>query len=178
MSTTLPFTYEDALKANAEWGFNCGPAALCSVLGMTPEEIRPHLGSFTGWTNPTMMSMWLTQLHPMHRLVDKTADRKKNFQWPIFGLVRIQFDGPWCDPGRPIAARYPHTHWIAIQPLPPTYLIFDVNNFEALPGGWATKWDWEASILPDVIERHPRANQCWWPTHGYEIISHPPDSSR
>lgn len=42
----LRFGVDEAQAASDEWGFNCGPAALCAVLGLTPAELRPHLGDF------------------------------------------------------------------------------------------------------------------------------------
>ena len=51
----LRFTFADGQKAWEEWGFNCGPGALCAAL--TPEQLRPHLLDFESkrYTNPTLM---------------------------------------------------------------------------------------------------------------------------
>ena len=32
----MRFGLEEAQAASDEWGFNCGPGALCAVLGKTP----------------------------------------------------------------------------------------------------------------------------------------------
>src|ERR1039458_9904066 len=36
------FTLADAVRAGDEWGFNCGPAAIAAMNGLTIEELRPH----------------------------------------------------------------------------------------------------------------------------------------
>lgn len=172
---SLHFTHEDAMKANAEWGFNCGPAALCAVLGMTPEEIRPHLGKFKGWTNPTMMQQWLVQLHPNHRLIYKNPEPPEDDSpYPRIGVVRIQWGGSWCWPEVPAKARYPHTHWIGVRHrdgnLGPKYRdVFDINNLEE--GGWSSFSTWVECVVPWILSDMPRANGFWWPTHCFQIES-------
>jgi len=49
------FGVQEANAASEAWGFNCGPGALCAVLDLTPDELRPKLGDFEakGYTNPT-----------------------------------------------------------------------------------------------------------------------------
>jgi protein gp37 len=51
------FSAADVERANAEWGANCGPAAIAAIMGMTLDEVRPHLGDFESkhYTNPTLM---------------------------------------------------------------------------------------------------------------------------
>ena len=40
------FTWEDANRAQEEWGANCGPGAVALMLGWTLDEIRPYMGRF------------------------------------------------------------------------------------------------------------------------------------
>lgn len=63
------FTLEESQQASDDWNFNCGPAALCAVLGMTPAELRPHLCDFEakGYTNPTLMFAVLENLKIEYR---------------------------------------------------------------------------------------------------------------
>ena len=51
------FDVDEADRAGKAWNFNCGPGAVCGLLEMTPEELRPHLFDFEkkGYTNPTLM---------------------------------------------------------------------------------------------------------------------------
>lgn len=98
---TCRFSVDDAQAAADEWGFNCGPAALCAITGKTPSEIRPFMGEFEqkGYTNPTLMKQCLARLGIAWKPIP--LDR-----WPMWGLVRIQWGGPWMKEGVPIRARY------------------------------------------------------------------------
>lgn len=60
----IRFDVDAAEAAHAQWGFNCGPAALCAITGKTPTEIRPYMGEFErkGYTNPTLMAAALRHL--------------------------------------------------------------------------------------------------------------------
>jgi hypothetical protein len=100
------FTIEDADRAHKEWGANCGPGALAAITGLTLDEVRPHMGDFErkGYTNPTLMNFALRRIGRPWRKIGAT--------WPRYGLVRIQWEGPWMDPGVPMPARYRYTHWI------------------------------------------------------------------
>ena len=40
------WTCEEADAMADEWGFNCGPAAICAVTGLSPEQLRPNLVDF------------------------------------------------------------------------------------------------------------------------------------
>lgn len=187
---TIRFDLAAAQNAADEWHFNCGPGALCAVLDMTPTEIRPHLLDFETkrYTNPSLMADVLRGLWiPFHRVfeqrdrVSRDVSSRKIAAYPSHGLVRIQWDGPWCDPGRPIRARYRHTHWVAIrqaarprQPLQypksgwPGPEVFDVNAMYA--GGWLSWDEWENELTPWLIGQcEPKASGKWWPTHCWEI---------
>lgn len=180
-------TLELARSARDEWGFNCGPAALCAVLGMTPNEVRPHLGDFEQkeHTNPTLMADILRRLKvPFDRVFESSrAPHRFDIRWPGFGLVRIQWEGPWTEPGRPMRARYRHTHWIAskmgapwghriVDPHSGHFLgghkIFDVNAL--VVGGWISFAEWESVLVPWLLERDvPKATGKWWPTHCWNV---------
>ena len=156
-----------------DWGFNCGHAALCAITGMTPEELRPHLGDFEKkrYMNPTLMRLILRNLDVLsHWLVDVRGT--KNLGWPMFGLVRVQWSGPWCAPGVPIAARYRKTHWVATELVslkPVLRRVFDINA--TCDGGWIPYEEWSAQLVPWLLkECQPKADGKWWPTHSVEIV--------
>lgn len=159
---------EKAVEQAAEaWNFNCGPAAVCAVLGMTPEELRPHLGDFEqkGYTNPTLMFDILRRLRVRWEL---RASATREVAWPSFGLARIQWGGPWTKPGVPIPARYRKTHWVATCQGPTSRGIFDVNAMAS--GGWISLEDWETVFIPWILKQGvPRADGTWWLTHAIEI---------
>lgn len=167
---TLRFTLADAEAANDAWGCNCGPAALAAVTGMTLDQIRPLMGDFERkrYTNPTLMRDCLN---------------RTGRQWwklegmPTYGLLRIQWEGPWTEPGVPPRVAYRHTHWIGIdQPLHAAMLdqihinagIFDVNAMNS--GGWISYADWVKTLVPWLLEQcEPKANGRWHVTHGIQV---------
>jgi hypothetical protein len=169
---TETLTLEVAQYAADEWGFNCGPAALCAMLDMTPDELRPHLLDFEskGYTNPTLMADILRGLGVRFRRKYECAVQVENrplpTDWPSLGLVRIQWGGPWTREGVPMRARYRHTHWIGarLDGKP----VFDVNAL--CVGGWISWHEWKNELVPWLIrESVPKGNGEWWPTHCWEI---------
>lgn len=183
----LRFGLNEAQEAADDWGFNCGPAALCAVLGMTPDEIRPHLGDFErkGHTNPSLMAAILKRLEvPFGRRYQCLGGLEAvRPAYPNFGLVRIQWSGPWTRSGVPVKARYRHTHWIAVRestnyrtalrgttPRTTPRWVFDVNNIAW--GGWIFWECWAKDLVPWLLERcEPKSDGRWWPTHCWEIGS-------
>lgn len=168
------FTLDDAQKASDEWRFNCGPGALCAMLDMTPDELRPHMLDFEekGYTNPTLMTGVLDRLGVTYRQVYRSDEAFPTFEppWHKFSLVRIQWDGPWTNPGVPMRARYRQTHWVGCRNTRGFVSIFDVNAM--CVGGWLPFQEWAFQLVPWLIrECVPKGSGKWWPTHGLEILS-------
>ncbi len=156
----LRFTQEDAEKAHEIWGCNCGPAALAAARRLTLDEVRPLIPGFEGkrFTSPTMMAEALRSLGV--RWIDLRGDEKSLAPdcFPIEGLVRIQWGGPWTAPGANARWAYTYTHWIATaSPAPGRHFVFDVN------GGPKTYADWLSDIMPLLLPA--RGDGRWWPTH-------------
>lgn len=167
----LRHTIEQMSQAWEEWGCNCGPGALCAVLGLTPDEVRPYFPGFDRkrYTNPTMM--WAALKSIGARYSKRVLGRRKpgSLPFPSFGLARVQWGGPWCDEGRPVAAAYRHTHWIAAVGACNPIAIFDVNN----PGSWVSRGSWQEILVPWLLKRcEPKSDGTWWLTHSVEI-THP-----
>lgn len=164
------WSVERANKMADDWGFNCGPAAICAVTGFTPEELRPHLGDFEHkhYTNPNLMRQILQSLDVQSKW---TVDARgvKNLSWPEFGLVRVQWSGPWCAPGVPMRARYRHTHWVATDSCNGGLRrVFDINA--TCVGGWIPYQEWNEQLVPWLLnECQPKADGKWWPTHSVEV---------
>lgn len=160
------FTLADAERAGDEWGFNCGPAAIAAMNGLTIEELRPHLGDFEQkrYTNPTLMWSILRSVGARWRV-------RKGGQWPEYGLVRVQLEGPWTAPGVPIAARYRHTHWVGSMLLLDgceEQNVFDINCI--CLGGWVPLAEWSSYVVPWLLKQaEPKASGAWHPTHFVEI---------
>lgn len=173
---SLRFTLEDARGAADAWGCNCGPAALAAVTGRTLDEIRPLMGDFEKkrYTNPTLMFESLTRTGAKFWWRDERTTPTREFM-PRYGLLRVQWHGPWMKPGVPVRARYRHTHWIGVQTTPGIYLepsifsgIFDVNAMNAR--GWIAYGDWASTLVPWLLEQcEPKADGKWSFTHAVEI---------
>lgn len=161
-------------RASDEWGFNCGPGALCGVLQMLPEEIRPHMGDFEEkrYTNPTLMAQALRSLGvPFKRVFESPVEPFKSaIIWPKFGLVRVQWDGPWTAKDIPLRARYRTSHWIGYRSHLAIHAAGDVFDINAVEYGWISKVDWSMSLVPWLLRQcQPKASGRWWPTHCWEI---------
>jgi hypothetical protein len=154
-------------KASNEWGANCGPGAVAGVLGMTLDDLRPHLVDFEqkGYTNPTLMWRILKGLGV--RFSYRGGDLGRS-NWPEFGMARVQWEGPWTQPGVPPAARYRHTHWVGSHRHDGAVSVFDVNCI--CVGGWVTVTEWSEKVVPWLLhECEPRASGLWHITHAVEI---------
>ena len=172
------FTVEEARRASDEWGANCGPGALAGVLGLSLDAVRPHLRGFDQkrYTNPSMMRGALRSIGAQHdwRVVDLGADGI-GWKWPVYGLARIQWCGPWNKPGVPIAASYRHTHWIGVRtgeqdrrtgerPVE----ILDINCI--CVGGWVSLDEWSTNVVPWLLKQcEPKATGDWYATHVIEV---------
>lgn len=162
MKLSVRFDLDEAERASEEWGFNCGPAALCAVLDMTPEEIRPLMLDFEarGYTNPTLMLDVLKRLCvPWHQIY-RSDDPAGTIPTIPLGLMRVQWGGRWTNPGVPMRARYRETHWCALR----DDEVFDVNAM--CVGGWVSLREWVTELIPWLIrECVPKGDGTWWPTH-------------
>lgn len=163
------FSVAEAEGAGDEWGLNCGPGALCGVLGLRPEQVRPHMQDFEqkGYSNPTLMFAALRSLKVDYGC--QSAPHGAMLEWPKLGLVRIQWGGPWMRPEVPMRARYRQTHWVgswrgeggAVQ-------VYDINAAEW--GGWVPLAGWTRHVVPWLLkECVPRNDGTWLMTHAIEV---------
>lgn len=163
------FTPEEVNRAYDEWGCNCGPSALAAITGLTLDEVRPHIKGFDEkhYTNPTMMREAVGSI--LKRPVKWSHSRYGFISWPMYGLVRIQWEGPWTAPGVPMKARYRYTHWIGVESYDLTDVgIFDINAM-ANGTGWCFQKDWSGVIVPFILSHVPRSNGKWHITHAIEV---------
>lgn len=163
---TMKFSDDDYYRACEQWGANCGPGAIAAILDTTLDKIRPHLKEFEykHYTNPRLMFSILSGLGVRWNLI--------NDSMPLNGLMRVQWEGPWTDPGVPRRKRYRHSHWIAIRRVKGNLYAFDINCVTI--GGWVPYEFWHKSVVPwllDIIE--PGAYGTWHPTHRLEIFNVP-----
>lgn len=165
-------TEEDIIEAS-EWGFNCGPAALCAVLDRSPHGIREYLLDFEAkrYTNPAMMLKILKGLGVSYKQVyrgDSPYSRHvcQSIKTPR-SLMRIQWSGSWTLPGIPMTSRQRHTHWVATRSNATE--VFDINAMK-VNNGWVSFDVWENSVVPWVGKHCVKGwSGSWWPTHIIEI---------
>jgi hypothetical protein len=157
------FTADDMERAADTWRCSCGPAALAAIVGLTLDDVRPHMGEgFPGYTNPTMMRSALRSIGRPWREIDPPA-------WPRYGLCRIQWEGPWLQPGVPVRAAYRFTHWVgAARSEERGVGIWDVNAL-GNGTGWCALGDWETKLVPWLLEGVKRASGKWHVTHAIEV---------
>ncbi len=166
----MRFTVDDITGTDAP-RFNCGPGALCAAAGLLPAEALAALPGFDlkGYTNPRMMAAALASLEIGFRRVYERSGSVVGWGKPVFpefGLVRVQWDGPWCRAGVPLMARYRKTHWVAWDSKHRE--VYDVNAM--CVGGWISYAEWESQLVP-WLQREciPGSNGKWWPTHCWEV---------
>jgi hypothetical protein len=163
------FTVAEAETAGEAWGFNCGPGALCGVLGLLPDVARQHMKGFEQkrYTNPTMMFDALRSLSVAFTV--HATPRGGMLPWPKRGLIRIQWGGPWMKEGVPIKARYRQTHWVGswVTSDGATW-IYDINACEW--GGWCPLDGWKSDVVPWVLkECVPRNDGTWSMAHVIDV---------
>ena len=148
----LAFTPEDAEQARNAWGFNCGPAALAAALRMRPDEVRPHLGDFRGLMNMTEMLA----------AIRSAGWKATSTTWPSWGVVRVQWHGPWTAEGANPRWAYRHTHWIATSTFGGDW-VYDVNS------GWVDYGQWCRLVSPAITRSISRADGRCSFTHCWEV---------
>lgn len=131
----LQFTAEQSAAANKEWKATCGPHVIAAALGITLEEVRAALEGYKGWMSPTQVTTALNKLGSDFRLVSglKTMDL-------CDGISRIQWEGPWLDPGKPKRIAYFHTHYVA-------HFRGMVLCTACLPAEWIPVEGWRKHLL-------------------------------
>ena len=120
------------LDAN-EWAA-CGQTAVAGLLRLPLPAVK---GAFPGhrWCNLTQMGEALDAL-------GVRWTRGALGSWPpARGMVQIQFEGPWTDPGASVNEALKRSHWVACAPVvdapTPLAMICDVNAVDMdINGGW------------------------------------------
>lgn len=163
-----PFTQAEALRAYDEWGANCGPNALAFILQVPLESVRHAIPGFEEkrYTSPTMMAAGIRSLGRTATAVHTRGSAPTKDT--MFGrepfLVRVQFTGPWTQPGANPKWAYWHTHWIVtymVERQAP--MVFDCN------GGIRGYQEWEREIVPLLTGSIKRADGNWFPTDVWRI---------
>ena len=158
----LFYNPDDVAEAHDAWGANCGPAALAAILHRPVMQVARYFPDFPEkpWTTPTKMT------DAMMQAGIKSYGTVES--WPVYGLVFIQFEGPWEKPGVPPGAAYRHTHWVAAlddgnKHDPKERWIWDVNN-----DNWTEFWRWEEGTLAALLKHHKRSTG-WRIRRAFEV---------
>lgn len=170
------FTSTDIDRANHDWLCTCGPAALAAILDLTLDEVKPHfMPAFPGWTTPTRMFDALR--HAGARWTWRAVLRDSPHPWPSYGIARIQWEGPWTQPGANARWAYTHTHWVGVsqgkgsrgQDLIDIFDVNTVGDGSALQDGWGPLEWWTSEIVPRLTADIKRATGKWHVTHAIEV---------
>lgn len=103
-------------EANRLWKASCGHHSIAAAVGIHIDDVRPHLTHEKGWMNPTNISHTLDSLGISYDLTKGHTGRGADAF--CVGINRIQFEGPWTAPGKPPAAAYRYTHYVAMMKQP------------------------------------------------------------
>lgn len=165
------FNGDDIQTARKAWRCACGPVAIACILDLTLDDVRQYIGAdYRGWMNPTQMKEALLRAGVSFRELDRNKLYRptgpNQFGCPYaakYGITRIQFAGPWTEPGVPERVAYNYTHWVASALDDRHYLDVHDNNW-----GWMSVVEYFHNMKKLAIEI-PRASGAWWPTHCYEV---------
>lgn len=153
----LAFTEADCDRHHAEWGCNCGPAALAAALGWSLGQVRPHLGDFE--TRRYMTTAMMINAVASSGFVARSV---VPVGYPLHGVCRIQLGGPWIIDGRPARWAARHTHWVAVIRRDDLTWVFDVNS------GWMPLDQWDRLTMTRIIDTTKRA-EGWHLSNSLEI---------
>lgn len=161
MITKDLYTPPDVADAHELWGANCGPAALAAILGQPVMTMRPFLADFATrpFMTPTQLSAALRAAQQPFRVRRHLSEAR-----PQYGLLFVQWEGPWTQPGVPVRAAYTHTHWVGVAwTADQGQMLYDVNaGDDARWGGWCAARTWALHIVPAICEGIPGADGGWF----------------
>lgn len=140
----------------------CGPGAIAAIAGVTLEDAIDAVG-------PKWLHLKGTTEVMLTQALDRLGQRwtQTSPTHPVFGLTRIQWDGPWLRDTDPFE-KYRHSHWVGIARSDHTHLVFDINAISA--GGWISFVEWDAHLRPWLLGRtEPQATGGWLISDTYEV---------
>lgn len=157
------FNEAELHAASESWGCNCGPAALAAILGVKLDVARVAIPNFEErrYTTPTMMQKALEALNVPFIKLEKLPPPESGLL--NYGLVRVQWEGPWLNPGVPAIYAYRYTHWIAAIQGKNGRFVFDVNS------GWESFRMWEASTAREIAALYKKATGKFRFTHRWNL---------
>lgn len=171
----------DVEEASQTWKANCGPGALAAVLQRPVMSLRARLPGFErrGFCNPSHLLRVLDSLdvriitHNAAQIAHAIETSVQPEQEPsLYGLLFLQWTGPWCNPGVPVAAQYRYTHWVGTASTQDHgQMYYDINAWreDDQRGAWVpTSW-WEHEILPAITCTIKRADGGYYVRTALEV---------
>jgi hypothetical protein len=185
---TLRFDWSESSDAFRAWGFNCGPAALAAILGMTPAEVRGYLPErWPGYTTAAMMVPALERVcaERQWRWRADVVTPENRLRFPFYGLARIQWGGPWMAANAKEKWKYCYTHWVASMHWVNPGLgneedegSFDANRdlwvYDVNQGQWCSAAQWCGMTAPAIMREVKRCDGKWFITDRLELDDSPP----
>lgn len=152
---SLPYTEDDSDLAHAKWAACCGHHSIAAAFNVPLARVCETFDSKKGWMSPTDIERVLHNLGIRFRSTLRMQTRKLRD-----GVCRVQFEGRWMNPGVPVGARYPHTHYIGVREA-------HVLDTAVHPAIWIPQQDW----LDNADLYYVRSDVTGWHiTHWYEPI--------
>lgn len=113
----LPRVPPDILQSARVFNATCGPISFAAVLGTFVCEVMRYFPEFPQRHHTTAGDM-------VYALKSCGAEfAHVGDQLPHTGIALIQLEGPWTNPGAPIAAQLSYTHWVGVR----GDFVFDPN---------------------------------------------------
>lgn len=143
---------------------SCGHAALAAILGREVCDVwqaARHEFEGRAYVSGPAMENALSKLRPGNW----RPGAARGQEFPVRGLVLMQFEGPWMARGLPLGAQLAHTHWIATVRSPENIMVYDINN---RGGEWMSRGPWEWETLRDLLAHQKRATG-WHVRRSYEV---------
>jgi hypothetical protein len=160
------YTPPDVDQAHAEWGANCGPAALAAIIGSPLAAVKDAFQRYgfgqRGYCNPSQMVQAVRDLGHSAELTRHARTGIRGREFPQHGVVFLQFTSEYID-CLPIPAQYRLTHWIGMHSFGGDSLcVYDVNS------GWEPWQDWCVEVWPRLAAANRNATESWTRS-AYEI---------
>ena len=146
----------DVREAHANWGANCGPAALAAALGRDIADVVASFPNFPDrpYTNLPMMVGALNSLGLSWSKVDDPGSRDG---FPTNGVVLIRWISHTHSPSQFNGIQ--RRHWIAVA----SDFVYEINL-----DSWVPRQLWETGFLPILAKDHPQPG-AWVIDAGYEL---------
>ena len=176
---SAPLLRRTDLDAQQVW-IGCRQVALAALLQVPLPWVRPVCPGHS-WMSLTNMRDALEALGVCSSSTRYAPpiEHLRPRAWPMFGLVLLQFRGPWgaLDASMAVVVQrsFRYSHWVAIstdaaaphvEPMIGDLHAVDLN----IDGGWLPRSVWKHRILGPLIKaRSTKTTGGWWVRSGLDV---------